>query len=156
MRSIGSVELGSFQMWAYGRAVFATCLLGIFILPALSQDQLSPESKDNETPAALTENTPAYPARTASHLNVTFDNGQLTIAAENSTLREVLDAIHVKTGTKVEAPYLDPSRITVHVGPGDPIEVIAKFLYGIRFNYIILGTDSEVRQADRVIITARK
>jgi hypothetical protein len=142
-------------MRTYRRAIFATCLLGIFVLPALSQDQLPAASTNNETPA-VTENVPASPTRTASHLNVTFDNGQLTIAAENSTLREVLDAIHLKTGTKIEAPYLDPSRITVHVGPGDPIEVIAKFLYGIRFNYIILGTDSEVRQADRVIITARK
>jgi hypothetical protein len=86
---------------------------------------------------------------------VSYENGQLSIWAENCTLQQVLDAVHEKTGTKVEAPFLDTTKISVELGPGDPVEIVSKLLYGIRFNYIILGSNTPVRRAERIIITPR-
>jgi hypothetical protein len=86
---------------------------------------------------------------------ITFENGQLSIVAENSTLQQVLDAVREKTGTQVEAPFLDNSKITVQLGPGDPMDIVGKLLYGIRFNYIILDSSSRSQRPDRIIITQR-
>ncbi|HET9698126.1 MAG TPA: hypothetical protein VFP40_14730 [Terriglobales bacterium] len=160
-----SKEAGGLAMWASGRGILTTCCLGLCTI--LAQSQVTTPSKNTTAPVQMPSSsvTSAWPQRVSNWNTmtpqvtavpkITYENGQLSIWAESCTLQQVLDAIQEKTGTKVEAPFLDTNKITVELGPGDPVEIVAKLLYGIRFNYIILGSNTPIRRADRVIITPR-
>src|SRR6185369_7721719 len=157
-----SREAGGLAMWASCRGIVATCCFGLCTVLAQSQATTPTKSSPVQMPSAtVTSSWPrvsdwhAMTAQVTSVPKITFENGLLSISAENCTLQQVLDAIQEKTGAKVETPLLDTTKIKVELGPGDPLEIVSKLLYGIRFNYIILGSNTSVRRAERVIITPR-
>jgi hypothetical protein len=86
---------------------------------------------------------------------VTYQAGQLTIVAENSTLGDILLAVRTQTGAQVEVPANANERVVSHVGPGPAREVLASLLNGSSFNYVILGTASDPHRLDRVVLTPR-
>jgi hypothetical protein len=102
-------------------------------------------------PRPLTpEEMPATPP------SVGMTNGMLTIAAENSTLGDVLNAVRHATGAVIDVPPTAGSeRVVVHLGPGEPGEVIGKLLSGSKFDYIIVGSPQNATSVQRVILTAR-
>ncbi len=83
-----------------------------------------------------------------------LESGQLTVKADRCSLREVVDAIRVATGAKVEwtgQGVDDPG--TVLSGPGSPADIISGVLYGSPWNFIIIsapdGSLSEVQLSRR-------
>lgn len=87
---------------------------------------------------------------------VTYQDGQLTIVAQNSLLRDILSAVRVRTGAILEAPPdLGNERAVVHLGPGAPREVLADLLQGSRFDYILVGSPENAGAVQRIILTAR-
>ncbi len=100
-------------------------------------------------PAERLDLHPAVPPQ------VSFNNGLLTVTAQNATLGDILNAIHVKTGAMIEmsGPILE--RVAIRIGPAPAREVFTALLDGSRFNYIILGSAANPMGAEHVILTAK-
>ncbi len=86
---------------------------------------------------------------------VSYSNGQLTITAQNSTLGDVLNSVHAKTGTVIEVSGPATDRIAIRIGPAPVREVLTALLDGSRFNYIILGSSANPLGAEHVILTPK-
>jgi hypothetical protein len=87
---------------------------------------------------------------------VSYENGLLTIAAQNSTLGEILRAVRSVTGASVELPPNGaPDRVVTQLGPGAPRDVLAVLLNGTAFNYVMLGSTSDPRAIASVVLTSK-
>jgi flagellar biosynthesis GTPase FlhF len=85
---------------------------------------------------------------------VSYEKGQLTIVASNSTLGDVLRAVRKQTGAEIDIPDAK-ERVVTHLGPGPAREVIAELLNGSRFNYVLLGSPEDVNVLTRVVLVAK-
>jgi hypothetical protein len=86
--------------------------------------------------------------------NVAFQNGLLTIAAENSTLADVLAQVRAKTGASIDIPpSAGAQRVVIHAGPLPPREALLALLTGSGFDYVIVGSDQDPESVQRVILT---
>jgi len=85
---------------------------------------------------------------------VTYQNNQLTIVAPNSTLADILRAVHKQTGAEIEVPAA-PERVVTHLGPGPAREVVAELLNGSRFNYVLLGSPADDSALTRIVLVAK-
>jgi hypothetical protein len=94
---------------------------------------------------------PATPAK------VGFENGLLTISAQNSTLGEILRDVHKLTGATIDVPPSSAAneRVVVHLGPGAPRDVLAGLLNGSSFNYVMLGSNSDPSAVASVLLTPK-
>jgi hypothetical protein len=85
---------------------------------------------------------------------VTYQNGQLSIQAQNSTLSSILSAVHARTGARVEMPADTANdRAAAQLGPGNPRDVLASLLQGSRFDYIFIGSPTDPDALSEVILT---
>jgi hypothetical protein len=89
-----------------------------------------------------------FPAPSAA---VSYENGLLSIAAENASLQQIMEKVRASTGAAVEAPPF-AERITVVLGPQPPAAVLSALLEGSHLNYIIVGdsTDAHVIRAIQI------
>lgn len=85
---------------------------------------------------------------------VSYQNGQLTIVAPNSTLGDILRAVRKQTGAEIEIPPAT-ERVVTHLGPGPARDVIAELLNGSRFNYVLLGSPADASLLTRVVLVAK-
>ena len=85
---------------------------------------------------------------------VTYKDGQLTIVAPNSTMGDILRAVHKQTGAEIEIPAA-ADRVVTHLGPGPAREVMADLLNGSRFNYVLLGSQEDTNLLTRVVLVAK-
>ena len=93
---------------------------------------------------------PAVPPR------VSYQNGKLTVVAENSTLGDVLNAVHNATGTQIETTGGPAGeRVAAKIGPGSIREVLLAVLQGSRYDYILLGSANDPDKIDRMILTPK-
>jgi hypothetical protein len=92
---------------------------------------------------------PATPAR------VSYQNGLLTIVAQNSTLSEILRDVHKLTGASIEVPPNATERVVTRLGPGPPRDVLASLLNGSSFNYVMVGSSSNPTSVVSVVLTAK-
>jgi hypothetical protein len=77
-------------------------------------------------------------------VQVTYQDGQLTIIAENSTLSDVMKALREALGTEFDLPTSAASeRIWVRLGPGPARRVLRDLLDSTEFNYVIQASDDE-------------
>jgi hypothetical protein len=120
-------------------------------LPA-KQEQAPPVPQPTPLPPAPPPTPEQMPA---SPPTVTFDNGQLTIVAQNSTLGDILRAVRAKTGASVEVPGNATERVVAKIGPGPAREVLASLLNGSHFNYVMLGSPTKADMVDRIILTSK-
>jgi hypothetical protein len=79
----------------------------------------------------------------------------LTIVAQNSTLGDILRAVHARTGASVDMPSNSTERVVGHFGPGPAREVLASLLNGSHFDYVLLGTTANPNALDRVVLMVR-
>jgi len=85
---------------------------------------------------------------------VTYQNGELTIVAPNSTLGDILRAVRKLTGAEIEIPDAR-ERVVTHIGPGPAREVMVELLNGSRFNYVLLGSAQDANVLTRVVLVAK-
>ncbi len=85
--------------------------------------------------------------------HVEYINGLLSISANNSTLGDVLQAIRARTGANIDAPGGLSERVAVHLGPAPPRQVIADLLQGSRYDYVLVGSDTDPNAVRSVLIT---
>jgi hypothetical protein len=86
---------------------------------------------------------------------VSYQNGQLTIVAPNSTLGDILRAVRKQTAADIDVPASASERVVTRLGPGPAREVIAELLNGSRFNYILLGSPQNPSALVRVVLVAK-
>ena len=113
-----------------------------------------------EQPAPAPEPAPVLPPLNLEQMpssppKVTFVNGQLTIAAQNSTLGDILRAVRKQTGAAVEIPANATERVVGQFGPGQARDVLASLLNGSHFNYVMLGSETNPDSVERVILISK-
>src|SRR3984885_11044178 len=86
---------------------------------------------------------------------VTYQGGQLTIVAPNSTLGDILRGVRKHTPADIEIPANASERVVTRLGPGPAREVVAELLNGSRFNYILLGSPDNANLLVRVVLVAK-
>ena len=86
---------------------------------------------------------------------VSYQDGQLTIVAPNSTLGDILRGVRKHTSADIEIPPTANERVVTRLGPGPAREVIAELLNGSRFNYVLLGSPENANQLVRVVLVAK-
>lgn len=93
---------------------------------------------------------PAVPPR------VSYQDGQLTIVAENSTMADIIAQIRAATGIKIETmggPSGD--RVAARIGPAPVRDVILSLVQGSQYDFIILGVLGQPDAVERVILTPK-
>jgi hypothetical protein len=85
---------------------------------------------------------------------VSFQNGQLTIDAPNSTLGDILRAVKKQTGAEIEIPD-SQDRVVMHLGPGPARVIVADLLNGSKFNYVLLGSPEDANALTRIVLVAK-
>jgi len=87
---------------------------------------------------------------------VTYQNGLLTIGAQNATLGDVLREVHKLTGATIDVPPNGANdRVVVQLGPGAPRDVLAALLNGTSFNYVLLGSAADPKSVATITLTPR-
>jgi hypothetical protein len=85
---------------------------------------------------------------------VAYQDGLLTITAQNATLREIMDRVRESTGAVVEVPALD-ERVTVQLGPQPPAIVLVALLEGSPVNYVIVGGAGDANAIRAIQVTPK-
>jgi hypothetical protein len=86
---------------------------------------------------------------------VSYQQNQLTIIAQNSTLSDILRAVRNQTGAAVDFPANATERVVGHFGPGNARDVLASMLNGSHFDYVMLGSATNPSAVERVILTSK-
>jgi hypothetical protein len=84
---------------------------------------------------------------------VTYRSGQLTIVAANSTLSDILVAVHQLTGADIAIPVA-PDRVVVRLGPGSAADVLSALLTGSHFNFVLMSSPTAPHVLKRVVLLA--
>src|SRR6202790_2746673 len=95
---------------------------------------------------------PTLAQQPATPPEVSFQGGQLTISAQNSTLGDILKAVRAQTGATIDLPGTASERVIGHFGPGPARDVMTALLNGSHFNYVLLGSPTDPGALDRVIL----
>ena len=123
------------------------------VRPAASTQPIPAPRQELPTPSASLPLDQVQPGA----LKVSFDDNQLTIVADNSTLSEILAAVHTRTGAEVDVPpSASGERIpTVRLGPGPAGQVLASLLSWTDFDYVIQASDTDPLKIQSVLLLAR-
>jgi hypothetical protein len=89
----------------------------------------------NALPAPIAA-TPAGASTRAHRAKVSFDNGQLDVRADNSSLNQILHEISNQTGMKITGGVAD-QRVFGNYGPATPSDVLATLLDGTGTNMLV-------------------
>jgi hypothetical protein len=93
---------------------------------------------------------------TAEPLRVVCQKNQLTIAANDSTLANILNEVRKCTGAKIDVPVdAADSRFFDTIGPGPVREVLATLLTASGYNFVIGSSDLDPDKVETVLLTAR-
>lgn len=110
-----------------------------------------PTSGPANAPVADVVPTPVIQA--GSIADVTYANGLLTIAADNSSLNQILREIARQTGMKITGSVGD-ERVFGRYGPSTPARVLASLLDGTGSNMLLRETASNAPA--ELILTPRE
>jgi len=151
------------------KSLLAGFLLAAPLFAAFAADQPGAPStaahrrRARKKPALVLPPLPAGPLRQvpmdqlpATAPQVTYRNGLLSIAAQNSTLGEILREVRQLTGAAIELPANGGTeRVVTQLGPGAPRDVLAHLLNGTAFNYVMAGTTSDPNAVATVVLTPK-
>ncbi|MBI1741412.1 MAG: hypothetical protein HYR57_11120 [Candidatus Koribacter versatilis] len=91
----------------------------------------------------------------ASPPQISYQNGMLTIVAQNSTLGDILREVHKRTGAAIEVPPNANERVAARLGPAPARDVLASLLNGSAFNYVMVGSLSDPATLASVMLTMK-
>jgi hypothetical protein len=119
------------------------------------------KAKEEEKPAEPVVQAPPPPPPTPEESpavapQVNFQDGQLTIRSDNSTLSSIFSALKAHMGITVEGPGSTSSdRIATQIGPGTPRDVLDTLLENSKYDFILLGEPGNPSSVQKVVLTAR-
>ena len=121
------------------------------ILTALASPPVLQEQIPQQAPAPLSAEL-----GTPSRHQVSYEDGQLTIVAENSKLGDILAAVSERMGADIELPAsASDERIWVRLGPGPARRVLAALLGGTDLDYVIQASETDPEGIQSVLLTPR-
>jgi hypothetical protein len=86
---------------------------------------------------------------------VSYQDGMLTIVAQNSTLGDILSDVHECTRASIDVPPSATERVVTRLGPGPARDVLASLLNGTSFNYVMVGSASDPSSLASVLLTMK-
>src|SRR5271167_2006938 len=114
-------------------------------LPARAAEEQAAQGREPAvTPRASPQSgAAATPQAETKPPQVTYQDGQLTIVAENALLSEVMAAVRTVMGADIDLPPgVAAQRIWVRLGPGPARRVLRDLLDGTELNYVIQASES--------------
>jgi hypothetical protein len=121
------------------------------ILTALASTPVPQEQMPQQAPAPLSAEQ-----GTPSRHQVSYEDGQLTIVAENSKLGDILAAVSERMGADIELPAsASDERIWVRLGPGPARKVLAALLGGTDLDFVIQASETDPEGIQSVLLTPR-
>jgi hypothetical protein len=98
----------------------------------------------------------APPAPEAPKVTVTFQDGKLRLSSDKGSLADVLNEVRAQTGAEIAIPAgAEQERVVATIGPTTPRDALSQLLNGSRYNFIIVGTDADPNQLERVVLTPK-
>lgn len=91
----------------------------------------------------------------AAPLHVSYEDGLLSISAQDAWLSDILAQLHQRTGATVEAPAEMNERIIVELGPGPAVQVVTALLEATHFNYLIAGAANQPGAVRSIQLTVK-
>lgn len=116
--------------------------------PALKPIVLPPLPR-GPLPQLPMDQIPAAPPK------VGFQNGLLTIVAQNSTLSDILGEVRKLTGASIDIPTNANERVVTRLGPGAPRDVLVSLLNGSSFNYVMIGSNADPSGVTDIVLTPK-
>ena len=99
--------------------------------------------------------TPTHPPA-PKKVEITFQDGRLRLVSNKASLAEVLNEIRAQLNADIVVPAgAEQEVVAVALGPSTPRDVISKLLDGSRYNFIIVGTDADANQVERVVLSPK-
>jgi hypothetical protein len=86
---------------------------------------------------------------------VDYQDGRLTIVAQNSILGDILREVHKRTGASIDVPTNATERVVARLGPAPARDVLATLLNGSSFNYVMVGSVADPAMLSSVVLTSR-
>ncbi|HTF23041.1 MAG TPA: hypothetical protein VK937_03870 [Candidatus Limnocylindria bacterium] len=121
------------------------------ILTALSSPPVLQEQVPQQVPAPLSAEQ-----GTPNRHQVSYEDGQLTIIAENSKLGDILAAVSERMGADIELPAsASDERIWVRLGPGPARRVLAALLGETDLDYVIQASETDPEGIQSVLLSPR-
>lgn len=119
---------------------------------AKTPQQPPPSPATAPAPAAISA-PPSLLDKPAQPAKVTLANGKLSVAADNSSLTDILHQLASTTGMAIDGLDQD-TRIFGTYGPGNPRDILSSLLEGAGYNVMMLGAteDGTPRQ---LVLTVR-
>jgi hypothetical protein len=155
----------SFQVFPNGRTVMIKVVGG-----AVASNPAPKPLPAGNAPAAAAAPTPGLVAANYSThtepvhieaiqqppLQISYQNGMLSIHSDKATLSEVLFAIQKRTGADIAIPAgAEQEKVAADIEPAPAPEVLARLLNGSKFNFLILSAPDDSSKLDRVILSTR-
>jgi len=122
-----------------------TCILGGMALAQDAGSKIPANGSASEIPSqALTTRT----------LSVVYEDGELTINAENASLTDVLAELRKCMGAQIEfSGAAGAQKVWANFGPGPARKVLSDLLNGTEFNYVIQGSATDPNGIRSVALT---
>jgi hypothetical protein len=136
------------------RTQFALRLLHacVLCLSVSSWAQETQEQAESSLPASPPLPLAKLPAGPIFSL---YQNGELTIEAQNANLSDVLRVVSSQTGALIDIPQCPDERVVGVFGPARVQDVLTSLLNGSRFNYIMQGAAAYPDRPERVTLSLR-
>jgi hypothetical protein len=146
----------------YSRNLFlaSTALAALGLAPVLFAQQLPATNVRDSKAADQSSSAPAEnfvpEPSTPKAPQVTFQDDELTINAENSRLSDVLASIRLCTGADLDIPVsASNERVWVRLGPGPARKVITTLLSNTNLDYVIQASDTDSEQVRSILLTPK-
>lgn len=134
-------------------AAILLCCAGTIAAPAqpVSSNRRQPATrKAKSTQVAVAAALPE-PVR----LRVSYEDGLLSISAQNAPLRDILDQLSRFTGAAIDVPQDADERIAVQLGPAPALPVVVALLDATQFNYLIAGAPNDPGEVRMIQLTRK-
>jgi hypothetical protein len=146
---------------AASRSVFRDLVLplaipafAIFCASTLGTVAANSQEADPRSTRGVTANTIEQPITAIPQ--VIYENGQLTIDAQNSTLADVLSSLRKTMGTESEiSASAGGQRLWIHLGPGPARTVLRDLLDATPLDYVIQASESDPDGIKKLLLTSR-
>jgi hypothetical protein len=133
-------------------AIFTAGLAATGLVAVRASAQQGPQQPSQAQSAPAAADVP----HAATAPLVTYENGKLTIVAENASLSEVMAALHSAMGAEVDIPAGSASeRIWAHLGPGSAHKILSDLFANTDLDYIVQGSPTDAGGIRSVTLSVR-
>src|SRR5579864_8119375 len=133
-------------------AIFAAALAATGLAAVRASAQQGPQQASQAQSAPVAADAP----HAAGVPLVTYEQGKLTIVAENASLSDVMAALHSAMGTEVDMPAGSSSeRVWAHLGPGSAHKILSDLFANTDLDYIVQGSPTEAGGIRSVTLSMR-